>query len=604
MAKQYNLGKVALTPRGAYSSTTTYEKLDVITHNGSSYIVLQSCTGQTPPNATYYQAIASKGDTGASGTPATVTAGSITMLALGSNPSVSNSGTENNAVFDFGIPYSPVSDNSISTSKLVDSAVTTDKIADGAVTTDEIHDGAISYDKFDNDVIDLSVSTQEMIASTDYSDSFSDGDYVVYNPTSTDPKLYRFTEDKASGAWDSTKVFNTDVGTELNGRVEKQSIQNAGIFGATYSTIFDTATATTSIHSNKENPWVMLSATTDLINADAKYRITFDGIEYICADQHWFIESYIAKGVEFIGNASLWGDVSGFTEGINNVPFLVTSNMDTGTTYEEGLYLFTETEGQHTVKIEQITYDYTKLPTELVYGRSGEAVNVVDNGSSGYFGYSIGTGNSLVDKRGTVAIGIHNIISGDSSRAFGSNNIVSGNSSYAIGVDNTITSERSHALGYKNTISAQGSIAIGWLNTASGNFSTTLGRQNTASGQYSLAVGGGNTASGGASFAAGNLSTASGLGSTALCFGTIANHVGQLTFGAYNEPDPSENPSTQTGDYVEIVGNGASKNNRSNARTLDWSGNESLAGSITLGKGTADEVTLTAAQLKQLLALL
>lgn len=49
---------------------------------------------------------------------------------------------------------------------------------------------------------------------------------------------------------------------------------------------------------------------------------------------------------------------------------------------------------------------------------------------------------------------------------------------------------------------------------------------------------------------------------------------------------------------------GAGNNSRSNARTLDWNGNEELAGSITLGKGTEDETTITAAQLKALLALL
>lgn len=74
-----------------------------------------------------------------------------------------------------------------------------------------------------------------------------------------------------------------------------------------------------------------------------------------------------------------------------------------------------------------------------------------------------------------------------------------------------------------------------------------------------------------------------------------------------------DNVSSHNLKYVEIVGNGYEEmddqtfvitEHRSNARTLDWDGNESLAGSITLGKGTTDEVTLTAAQLKQLLALL
>lgn len=59
----------------------------------------------------------------------------------------------------------------------------------------------------------------------------------------------------------------------------------------------------------------------------------------------------------------------------------------------------------------------------------------------------------------------------------------------------------------------------------------------------------------------------------------------QHVFGEYNEEDPAENTSYyQRGNYVEIVGNGF-ENNRSNARTLDWDGNETLAGKLTLGLG-------------------
>lgn len=54
-----------------------------------------------------------------------------------------------------------------------------------------------------------------------------------------------------------------------------------------------------------------------------------------------------------------------------------------------------------------------------------------------------------------------------------------------------------------------------------------------------------------------------------------------------------------TGKYVEIVGNGTADSSRSNARTLDWKGNEWLAGSLTLGS-----TTLTEEKLQQLLALL
>ena len=87
-------------------------------------------------------------------------------------------------------------------------------------------------------------------------------------------------------------------------------------------------------------------------------------------------------------------------------------------------------------------------------------------------------------------------------------------------------------------------------------------------------------------------------------FRTIAKNKAQHVFGRYNVQDPSSYGNTNFGRYVEIVGNGESENTRSNARTLDWYGNEQLRGSLTLGMGTADEVTVTAAQLKALIALL
>lgn len=53
--------------KGAWNSATTYYPGDRVTLNGSSYECILSHTNQTPPNATYWQLIASKGDTGATG---------------------------------------------------------------------------------------------------------------------------------------------------------------------------------------------------------------------------------------------------------------------------------------------------------------------------------------------------------------------------------------------------------------------------------------------------------------------------------------------------------------------------------------------------------
>ena len=134
--------------------------------------------------------------------------------------------------------------------------------------------------------------------------------------------------------------------------------------------------------------------------------------------------------------------------------------------------------------------------------------------------------------------------------------------------------------------------------------------KNKASGWYSHAEGYGSTASNLASHAEGYGSTASGACSHASGKDTIANHKSQYVFGEYNIEDSSTAQNYDRGTYVEIVGNGTGKDSLSNARTLDWYGNEwikgsySANGSLTLGKGTADEVTITAAQLKQLLAML
>lgn len=144
--------------------------------------------------------------------------------------------------------------------------------------------------------------------------------------------------------------------------------------------------------------------------------------------------------------------------------------------------------------------------------------------------------------------------------------------------------------------------AEGASSSASGNASHAEG-SSEASGRAAHSEGEGN-ASGDCAHAEGYLTVASGDNAHAGGSQTIANHACQHVFGEFNEEDPSTAAASVRGNYVEIVGNGTNGLNRSNARTLDWSGNEALAGSLTLGAGTLAEVTMTAAQLTQLLALL
>lgn len=134
----------------------------------------------------------------------------------------------------------------------------------------------------------------------------------------------------------------------------------------------------------------------------------------------------------------------------------------------------------------------------------------------------------------------------------------------------------------------------------SGSFS--LNRKNgTTVGSNSVAVGGNTEASGLASTATGISTKASGAGAFASGVGSEASGDGAVAVGRntkaksdYQVAIGKNNIEDSTSQYAEIVGNGTDET-PSNARTLDWSGNETLAGSLTAGSiiksgGTASQL--------------
>ena len=146
--------------------------------------------------------------------------------------------------------------------------------------------------------------------------------------------------------------------------------------------------------------------------------------------------------------------------------------------------------------------------------------------------------------------------------------------------DTTIGAQ-SVALGYNTTASGFTSHAEGNLTTASGDISHAEGINTIASGEASHAEGSNTTASGAGSHAEGGGTTASGAMSHAEGGGTIASSENQHVQGKFNIED-TENK------YAHIVGNGEYNYNteeevRSNAHTLDWSGNAWFAGKVTVG---------------------
>ena len=145
----------------------------------------------------------------------------------------------------------------------------------------------------------------------------------------------------------------------------------------------------------------------------------------------------------------------------------------------------------------------------------------------------------------------------------------------------TATGEYSHAEGYVTNATAHCSHAEGDGTNATGEYSHAEGYVTNASGTSSHAEGQYATASGKYSHAEGQDTNASGTSSHAEGCDTIASGEYSHVQGRYNVEDVNNK-------YAHIVGNGPSAVQRSNAHTLDWSGNAWYAGTV---EGTAMIVT-------------
>ena len=109
MAKQI-LGRVSIVFKGEYNSTTNYEKLDIVSYNGSSYACLKDCVGVIPTDTTYWQLVAESGQQGIQGiqgvqgiTP-NIQIGTVETLEPTEQATVTQTGTLENPIFNFGIP--------------------------------------------------------------------------------------------------------------------------------------------------------------------------------------------------------------------------------------------------------------------------------------------------------------------------------------------------------------------------------------------------------------------------------------------------------------------------------------------------------------------
>lgn len=171
----------------------------------------------------------------------------------------------------------------------------------------------------------------------------------------------------------------------------------------------------------------------------------------------------------------------------------------------------------------------------------------------------------------------------------------SGSYAHAEGEHTTASGQSSHAEGAGNTASGARAHAEGIGTKATGSDAHAEGTGTLASGSNSHAEGIGTTAAGSSSHAEGQGAEAKGPGSHAEGSGTVAASDSQHVQGKYNIEDAS-------GMYAHILGNGT-RTERSNAHTVDWSGNAYYAGDITAAGGnlTLKGTSLSDTQLAGLL---
>lgn len=188
------LGKVVMTPRGEYNPLFRYTALDIVSKDGSSYIVLRDTQGIEPPHDGNYALLAQKGDRGDSGYSPSISIGTVETVDSEENASVTNVGTDTNIILNFSLPrgrsfsnapvfidvdsYDIDDEGNLTNISFVEDAVTFATIRDCI-----FNEGREVYFRIDNGYL-MRLSRHYASDMVDYLEfSYSEPDYIRYTIT-------------------------------------------------------------------------------------------------------------------------------------------------------------------------------------------------------------------------------------------------------------------------------------------------------------------------------------------------------------------------------------------------------------------------------------
>ena len=271
------------------------------------------------------------------------------------------------------------------------------------------------------------------------------------------------------------------------------------------------------------------------------------------------------NGMAILGNAAITS-IPGYDD--TGEPFVMALYFNTG-----GIFGTTTLEaGDHTISINGLTRTIIKIPKEYLPDDIGGGSSVQSD-----WNQTDSTASDYIKNKPTISEQVQadwnqtNIY--DKSYIKNKPNVIGAKGT---GLYSEIFNYPSNHMN-KNTASGEASHAEGIKTTASGNYSHAEGKETKAEGYQSHSEGFKTTAKGDHSHAEGSLTSATKTGAHAEGIHTLASSNYQHVQGQYNIEDT-------TGTYAHIVGNGTRDNSRSNAHTLDWSGNAWYAGTV---EGTA-----------------